>query len=494
MRQMPELGAADLERLAKQWFARLREAQEAAIVKTGEATPESYNLALERTETGLTQWRQRLAMNQLSVTRPRALEMLAEVGASTEGEAGDQLARLLLRGSVAFAELVHAKFRGNYGTRPSDPLFADVIDNPPNTAAAKHTLANMVDLYLAEQQPVLSLGSYRKIEGVLSLLKRIFGPNVSMAAFNPASIQEYKATLGKLPANAVKKFGDLPIAELLLKAKDTPAMTRENANSHIQKTLSFLKWCEGNGYIGKIEVDNRIKFQTASDPMSERAPFSPDQIDALFSSPAFVGCKSASRRSEPGKAVVRDDWFWLPILGLYTGARLGELACLRVEDVKSSQEVSGGQIFWIDFNPVSYWRKMKTRESQRVVPVHPELISLGFIQYVEKMRKAKRERLFPNCKPSRPEAHWSDKPSRWFLKYIKMIGIKEVTFHSFRHNFSDCMKDGYAEDSEIKSLMGHAQDGETFGRYGSPRQVPRLYAALLKGRFPSLPHLYSQKA
>lgn len=493
MRQKPELGAAELERMAKEWFARLKDKQESALA-AGALTAETYPLVLARAEGGVNTYRQRLAMNDLTLARPAAIELLEEVGASTEGGVADKLARLLLRGSVAFAELAHAKYQGNYGVRPSDPLFADVIDNPPNLSAAKHTLANTVDLYLAEQQPVLRPGSYRKVEGVLSLLKRIYGPNVSMAAFTPASIQEYKATLGKLPANAVKKYGDLPIADLLLKAKDAPAMTRENANSHIQKTLGFLRWCEGNGYIGRIEVDNRIKFQTNSDPMSERAPFSPDQINALFSSPAFVGCKSASRRSEPGKSIVRDDWFWLPILGLYSGGRLSELASLRVEDVKSGQEESGEQIFWIEFNPVSYGSKLKTKQSQRIVPIHPELISLGFIHYVEKMRKARQERLFPNCKPSRPEAHWSDKPSRWFLKYIKAVGVQGVTFHSLRHSFNDCMKDGDAQDSEIAALMGHKLDSETFGRYGTPRHVSRLYKALLKGQFPSLPHLYSRKA
>ena len=120
------------------------------------------------------------------------------------------------------------------------------MNNPVTINGTRHTLSELADRYLDEQKPALTYASHRKLGGVLSLLKRVFGGGVLMTVFTPAAIQDYKSILGKLPANAVKKYGDLPIDELLRKAEGAKPMTRTTANSHLQKTLSFLRWCAAN--------------------------------------------------------------------------------------------------------------------------------------------------------------------------------------------------------------------------------------------------------
>ena len=52
-------------------------------------------------------------------------------------------------------------------------------------------------------------------------------------------------------------------------------------------------------------------------------------------SPVYTGCKSASRRSAKGQHVIRDGKFWIPLIALYSGMRLGEIVQLLVGDIKS---------------------------------------------------------------------------------------------------------------------------------------------------------------
>jgi hypothetical protein len=41
--------------------------------------------------------------------------------------------------------------------------------------------------------------------------------------------------------------------------------------------------------------------------------------------------------------------------------------------------------------------RFKTPAAQRVIPVHPELIKIGFLLYVEEVRQGGHDRLCPSC-------------------------------------------------------------------------------------------------
>ena len=41
---------------------------------------------------------------------------------------------------------------------------------------------------------------------------------------------------------------------------------------------------------------------------------------------------------------------------------------------------------------------MKSEAGQRVVPVHPELVRIGFLDYVAAMKKASERKLFPDLR------------------------------------------------------------------------------------------------
>jgi integrase len=91
--------------------------------------------------------------------------------------------------------------------------------------------------------------------------------------------------------------------------------------------------------------------------------------------------------------------FWLPLLGLFTGARLGELAPLTAADVTTDQ-ATGIPIITITEDREN-GRRLKTAASARVVPVHPELVRLGLLRFVEEAKRGigSEARLFPALTP-----------------------------------------------------------------------------------------------
>lgn len=82
---------------------------------------------------------------------------------------------------------------------------------------------------------------------------------------------------------------------------------------------------------------------------------------------------------------------WGAVIALYTGARVGEIAQLYLRDFVVVDDVN-----CIRICADSDGQSIKTGESgERLVPVHPDLIELGLIERVKRLRAEGAERLFP---------------------------------------------------------------------------------------------------
>ncbi|MEC7188461.1 MAG: site-specific integrase [Pseudomonadota bacterium] len=159
-----------------------------------------------------------------------------------------------------------------------------------------------------------------------------------------------------------------------------------------------------------------------------------NQLLTFFSSPLYTGCQSASRCHLPGKQLLIDlAKYWVPLIGFYTGMRLQEILQLHVTDIYQSQD------YWlIDLNETHADKKLKTDQSKRVIPMHPDLVEIGLISFKERQEEKGRERLFPDATLSGDGTYSSTYP-KWFSRYLRNIGIKtdKTSFHSFRHNMKD---------------------------------------------------------
>ncbi|MCT7655420.1 hypothetical protein MBH78_13535 [Oceanimonas sp. NS1] len=85
-------------------------------------------------------------------------------------------------------------------------------------------------------------------------------------------------------------------------------------------------------------------------------------------------------------------------MGLYTGARLGEIAQLRLEDVVQVGDVWLLNVTKDDDDSAEDARTVKTAAAIRSIPIHSALIKLGFLDYVETVRHTGAFKLFPSLK------------------------------------------------------------------------------------------------
>ena len=181
----------------------------------------------------------------------------------------------------------------------------------------------------------------------------------------------------------------------------------------------------------------------------------------LFTSPLYTGCRRA-RRWMRGKEIIRDARFWIPLLALFHGARVEEFCDLYRRDIRQDE---GGT--W--FMDIREWedeeggdrRTLKTHAAERKVPIHPELLRMGFLDCVERRAPRGDDPVFPDLPRQGADGKRGPAFTRWFGRYRKAIGVfrEGVAAHSFRHNAETRLNAARADARHVDYLMGHEPVG-----------------------------------
>jgi len=172
------------------------------------------------------------------------------------------------------------------------------------------------------------------------------------------------------------------------------------------------------------------------------------------------------RNKEPYK-------FWLPLLGLFTGCREGELVQLTVDDI---EEIDGVWVVRLTEDEARdkrlKGRKGSGKASERKVPMHAGLREVGFLDFVEaRARLEPMGRIFPEIAGidrDRRNATFS----KWFNRFRHSCGVDspEVNFHSFRRNVATQLNGCGHPSLFVDEVMGHERKGlaQSVYHFGSP--------------------------
>jgi integrase len=305
-------------------------------------------------------------------------------------------------------------------------------------------------------------------------------------AYTKADARAFKAILLKLPANWNKyaELQGLPLDKAATKADKTglKPMSDSNVNKLLGFVGSFWNWAAKHYDEAPVSPFRGLKIAERKRVRDERDPFTVDELHAIFSAPLYTGCKSLHHWQKPGGVVPRDSGlYWVPLISLYTGARLGEIIQLYIEDVREEHDV-----LFFDINDRGEDKRIKTAYSERSVPIHKHLLDMGFMDLVEKRRSQGQKRVFPDL-PMGEDGYYSSPFSKKFSRFLKVAGVKHKknAFHSFRHNFEDACRDSDISTEVMDALQGHGPEGMS-KRYGRGYYLRKLNEAMARLQFRDL--------
>jgi integrase len=155
---------------------------------------------------------------------------------------------------------------------------------------------------------------------------------------------------------------------------------------------------------------------------------------------------------------------WLPWALCFTGARLGELTQAVQEDVQRD----GAELWFIHLHAEGEGRTLKTPHSERKVPLHPALITEGFLAHVQGLRTGSP--LFPDLRPDTfgtLKGTATKKHGRWVRRTVGISDKTKDPAHAWRHRFEDQARRAGVPQNVTDGLMGHlnaANESEGYGR------------------------------
>jgi integrase len=286
--------------------------------------------------------------------------------------------------------------------------------------------------------------------------------------------------VGRKPVDEITRADVILFKKRLIEEGQSAA----NIKVMLSRVRTLLQWAFDNDFATMNAAKDIVMLDSAA-ASNKRTEFDLPALRTIFASPVY----SAGLRPSQGRGEAA---YWLPLLALFTGARLEELGQLRPDDVTQHSYPDG------DGKDASAWviritddseagMTLKNAGSRRLVPVHPELERLGFIAFVQAATAANHIRLFHELRPNvygRLTAKWGE----WFSRYKRgECGIteKRMVFHSFRHTFKHYARHANIIEGVQRQIMGHSSRDVADG-YGSGYSLHQLVEGMKLFRVPGL--------
>ncbi|GMV51977.1 MAG: hypothetical protein AMXMBFR67_35200 [Nitrospira sp.] len=256
----------------------------------------------------------------------------------------------------------------------------------------------------------------------------------------------YRDTARKLPSNASKKFPGLSLKAVLERAKGLPEgelLSKQTINQDLTHLGHFFSWLINEGrYTGSVNPVDGIAYEGIESKSHEA--FSDDDIKLVFGSSEFKRQKADKKYSAR---------YWIPLILLHTGARREEIANLALADIRQEEGVH-----FFDITPdLARGRRLKNKSSKRRVPIHLRLISLGFLDYVEKRRSEGETLVFSKKSSGKGRATVGDSVSKWFHRLLKHLTVKgSKSLHGLRPTVATKLHEAGVDGETRRELLGHS--------------------------------------
>lgn len=330
----------------------------------------------------------------------------------------------------------------SFDSAPSEQLSAPV--QPLETSSR---LGEAVDDFVLEHSRQWATKTTAQNRAYLNILLEYFGPDKLLGTISKQDASEVKKVLQELTSsrNTKPKLKAMPLMQVI-KEPDHKKIAAKTINSHIQMFKMFFDWAERHGHAPHTFFEGmKVKKDNASE--SERKPFAPDQAHLIYT----------ELTENPSGLVRKDSHKWGMLLGMFTGARLNEICQLDIADVQQD-----GDTWFLNITDEGDDNKsVKSKAGRRKVPLHFELIQLGFLDFVESRRQGTR--LFPDYSYS-ANGGYGRNLGRWCNEsFLPKLGIKQpgLVFHSLRHTVVTRLSQADVPEPIVQCIVGHARSGVT---------------------------------
>ncbi|MEZ5778873.1 MAG: DUF6538 domain-containing protein [Paracoccaceae bacterium] len=251
-----------------------------------------------------------------------------------------------------------------------------------------------------------------------------------------------------------------------LRALLVPRQTPINTQHHLNRLRGIFKAAAKHlGYRGECRfmTDKELSVLMRDARPTEdlnfhhtmpktRECWSKERLQKLLLSPHYTGCFSRHRRWRPGRVIVRDALYWVPLILMTIGSRIEELLRLN----KSGVVLRDGT-FCFALN-IEFEDDGKTSSAKRYIPVPDLILRLGFVEWARGLPGGPLAPLFPEIVQNAAVNQLSDIFSKRCATLFRNLSIKDWNedLYALRKTLSTSLSKAGTTDGKRQAIAGHS--------------------------------------
>ena len=299
-----------------------------------------------------------------------------------------------------------------------------------------------------------TLRQYRSFAALFAMLSGIN----DITKIRQPDVKAFRADLTQMPKSWGKSHKDQADTRDAVMAKsaalpsDKVGLSVGTVNRHLEHLNQIAEWARDEG----LPVDpnlkpSKLRRKETVRARDKREAFSFDQLQMVFQNPVWTESHSEYHQTKVGQDIYRNGIYWCPLIGAYTGARREEIVGFATSDI---MEIDGIMCFSIEDSEL---RRVKNLSSRRIVPIHSQLIKLGFLEHVENAKKSKEISMFPELYEVGNNAYGRKVGRRMRQIVNQELGVfgGNLSFHSLRHYVQNQLDHASVDDKIVRDIIGH---------------------------------------
>lgn len=349
-----------------------------------------------------------------------------------------------------------------------------ISTGPAPHPKSKIPLSQVVDEYMQVRKLQCNEDQARRIRGALDLLVELEGdpPLAAMDSERLTAFRDIRLTAVPADENKIRlQHGTKSVTESIRTVAGTtwPKISWQGQVQRLKWIAGMFAWAVLKRWIEHDPCALLVKESSAASAAKVAASrlrdqdardlFTRQDLSIIFTAGIWFSTGRGELTAAGTYRKFSPHYYWLPLLGLYTGARINELAQLSLTDIKQTEAGT----WFIDLallDDEAQEKRRKNANSRRAVPIHDHLIDLGFIKWKAALHAAGFDRLFPELRYDKTKGYGKG-PTKWFSSYLKALGWardNRKVFHSFRSTLvSECVQRLKLPVIETSQISGHSR-------------------------------------
>lgn len=411
--------------------------------------------------------------------------------------------RLADRLSEASAEITRRRLEAvseNRHPTLQNPLYAPALD--PNAVLSpkrKVRVGELVDTYLEHKKQSVGPSRFDQLQTATRALAEEVGRSVPLEKITRSQCQSIADLFVVIPPYAKQHYEGMSLrkaSEAYAKRHGEAAQRHDEAGKNLAVLDELFEFAVDKEWLNsnpaqRVKVNKPARPKSYSEHEEGYEPFAVGELKIIFNQPLYTGCKDDRHGiNKVGPNIPRRSRFWLPLISTFSGLRMQEILQLEKHDIREAEGIHyfdvNDKVYGDDYaSEGEYIKRLKTKNSLRKVPIHPELVKIGFLSYVE---QSERQWLFPDM-PTQGASKMSDQFSKRFRVFMKPTGLsvhRRKVFHSFRNSFNDALRAAEVGLEYREQIMGWVDYKRMDNRYGHGHSIKRLYDEVAKVSYEGL--------